>query len=142
MEEIKRDPAVDSLYAFAVWGNLDRVKDYELILLKGYLFIEMILTVVLERKDELDVGDLSFYKKMKEFEKLGFSNHKNWKTIIASLHHLNKIRNKLAHNFLYKTALEDLTKWSTKINDNLIGGKVFEVYRKNKNCSCVFNLIK
>jgi hypothetical protein len=46
-----------------VWGNLERIKDYELILLKGHLYIEMILTVVLGRTNVNEIDDLSFFKK-------------------------------------------------------------------------------
>jgi len=60
---------------------------------------------------------------MKELEKLRFQGHRNWKTIISSLNHINQIRNKLAHDFTYDDALVDLTKWSAKINKKLIGEK-------------------
>ena len=132
MDKNDKDPALDSIYAFAVWGNLDRVKDYELILLKGHLYLEMILTVVLNRMNVEEIDNLSFFKKMKELEKLGFSKQNNWKTIIASLNHLNKIRNKLAHDFMYKSTFEDLTIWSARINENLEGGKFSKYTKRTK----------
>jgi hypothetical protein len=38
-KEIPEQFKIDHLFELAVWGNLDRFKDIELILLKGHLYV-------------------------------------------------------------------------------------------------------
>lgn len=131
-KEIPEEFKVDHLFELAVWGNLDRFKDIELILLKGHLYLETTMSIVLERFEVEEIDNKSFYKKMKELEKLKFSDRKDWKIILSSLHYINSLRNKLAHDFRYKSAAEDLSEWADKIRDNLEGTKYSNYTKRTK----------
>ena len=86
---------VDPLLELAVWGNLDRLSDYSLILLNGHIFLEKIIEIALKRMGDPDPEKLSFYSKVIRLKHLlGQSTQSD--SIIYSLTELNRLRNKLA----------------------------------------------
>jgi hypothetical protein len=53
---------------WAVWSNLDRYRDTELILLKGHLLLEVMLSECLRTRlllTEQQIKELSFHEKLK-----------------------------------------------------------------------------
>lgn len=113
----------DPLIELSVWSHLDSKTDLELILLKGHLIIENILEIFLKRNNIVDCLNYSFYRKINELEKLNLADRKTKDFIVDSLRELNKIRNKVAHEFQYKIEIGDFERWSVLIMDNLKGEK-------------------
>lgn len=107
----------------AVWGHLDNKTDLELILLKGHLLLEIVLDTTLARNEIKNSDNFSFYNKVLALEKINFKDKKTKKFVVYSLKKLNKIRNKLAHNFFFETNNGEFESWSQSIIENLKGTK-------------------
>jgi hypothetical protein len=113
----------DPLIEWAVWGQLNSKSDLELILLKGHLLLEIVVGIVLKRNDIANYKDYSFYRKIIEFEKIEVKDSTKKKLIICSLKDINKLRNRIAHEFNFDIEDGKLTLWASKILDSLEGKK-------------------
>lgn len=92
------------LLEWAVWANLNRQKNVELVLLKGHLYLEAALSTVILDKN------LSFYGKVNRFN----NRYKN-KKVSSLLLELNSIRNELAHNYNFSEEESGLSEWASKV---------------------------
>ena len=118
-----KEKNIDPLFEWAVWGHLQSKTDLELILLKGHLLLEMTIETSLKRHDINDIENFSFYKKIIELEKCMSTDFKNKELIIDSLVQINKLRNKLAHEFEFEIKESSFKDWSQNIISNLDGMK-------------------
>lgn len=114
---------IDPLVEWAVWGHLDSKTDLELLLLKGHLLLEVILDTVLERNSVTDYNNYSFHRKIITLEKLDFEDKVKKYFIISALKNINKLRNKVAHEFHFDISNGDFELWSSNILENLKGTK-------------------
>ncbi|WP_321468028.1 hypothetical protein [Halarcobacter sp.] len=96
------------LIEYSVWSHLNNYNDIQLIILKGHLLLEVILSNVVNNKE------LSFYAKTKIL-----SNSIEAKEISKYLFEINKIRNELAHEWDFSVDKTYLTKWTEKILNNI-----------------------
>lgn len=102
------------LISWAVWANLDRHKDIELILLKGHLLLEIFLTSGLSLRTSLTepkIKNLSFSAKVRI---LAETDQQLSKTMEHAML-LNKIRNKLAHEPFPNEIQLELNNWSNQV---------------------------
>ena len=100
---------------WAVWANLDRESNVELILLKGHLFIEVLLNYVLIENGLNEHADYSFYRKTQSLLLVPGGQSVTPELVVPYLVRLNIFRNKLAHEFEYDVADGDIEKWSCDI---------------------------
>ena len=114
---------IDPFIEWIVWAHLDSQNDLELILLKGHLLLESVIDITLSRNKISNQKNYSFYRKIKELGKIEFSDSERKKNIILFLSELNKLRNKLAHDFEFEIKNGDLELLATKILNNLKGRK-------------------
>jgi len=114
---------IDPLIEWAVFGHLDQKTDLELILLKGHLLLETILEVVLRRNDIPDIDDYSFYRKIIALETIKVENEFKKEFIILSLKEINRLRNKVAHEFYFDIANGELEMCAINILHKLKGTK-------------------
>lgn len=98
------------LLKWSVWAHLDNEKNLELILLKGHITIELLLDGLLDDRGNKRFSNYSFSRKVAELERLYIDA-----TIIAHLRELNKIRNKLAHEFSFDIYEGELARWSESV---------------------------
>jgi 23S rRNA maturation-related 3'-5' exoribonuclease YhaM len=85
--------------------------------------IENVLEISLIRNGISDIEMLSFYKKIIEFEKIKHSDPNKKIKIIRSLKTINKLRNRLAHEYNFKIENGELAAWSKFILTELKGEK-------------------
>ena len=114
---------LDQLMEWAVWGHLDSETDLELVLLKGHLLLELILGTILSRNNIPNYEDFSFHKKIIELEKINMNDNDKKDFIVSSLKEINKLRNKLAHEFEFEIDKGGLEIMASNILDNLRGRK-------------------
>jgi len=93
------------------------------MLLKGHLLIEVGLESVLKCNGINEPENFSFYKKVTILENIVPDNCTDKFLIIQSLKELNKLRNKLAHDFHFKMEDEELAQWSQAILKHFKGQK-------------------
>jgi len=120
---MKIENDIDPLIEWAVWGHLDNKTDLELILLKGHLLLDYIIDTTLERNNITDYKSYSFFRKVKILEQIDFQNSKQKDFIISSLLTLNRLRNKIAHEFHFDIENGEFELWSLEILKNLEGTK-------------------
>lgn len=113
---------LDPLLELAVWGNLDRYYDYSLILLNGHILLEKVLEIVLDRLGVTDPENQSFYSKVIRLKNL-LKDSSQKESIIQSLTELNRLRNKLAHEFKFDIKNGEFEKWSGEIHGKFNGEK-------------------
>lgn len=123
---------IDCLAEWAVWAHLDSETNLELILLKGHLLIETILEAVLLKNNIGQDDNFSFYRKTNELEKISFRETIKKDVIINSLKEVNRLRNKLAHEFNFEISSGDLELWGKNILDNLKGTKHTKFTQRTK----------
>ena len=123
MTKEKSDNEIDPLVEWAVFGHLDRKTDLELILLKGHLIIETILETVLKRNNITNVDNYSFHRKVLALESIDVEDVLKKEFIISSLREINRLRNKVAHEFHFDIANGEFEMWAFNILDNLKGEK-------------------
>ncbi|SFN58255.1 hypothetical protein SAMN05444143_1283 [Flavobacterium succinicans] len=123
---------LDFLFEWAVWGHLNSKKDIESILLKGHLMLETALDTVLSRNNILKTENDSFYRKLTLLEKNIVTKNPERDFIIDSLRKINLVRNKLAHEILYKELDIDIENWSKDILENLKGEKFANFTKRTK----------
>lgn len=114
---------LDPLIEWAVWGHLDSEKNLELILLKGHLLLEIILEGVLRRSNVTEFENYSFHRKIIAFEQIATNNGAEKDFIVLSLKSINRIRNKIAHEFYFDIENGEFEQWSSNILNNLTGTK-------------------
>lgn len=119
----KLDNEFDPLLECVIFGLLNRKVDLELILLKGHLLLETILEIVLKRNGVIDFEHYSFHRKIVTLENINFNNKSANKFIISSLKEINRLRNKVAHDFYFDIADGEFERWSSNTLDNLKGNK-------------------
>ncbi len=100
---------------WAIWANLDKIAELELVLLKGHLHIEIIIDTVLSENGIKNCDDLSFYKKTKELKIIESKSNSNSQIITDKLFELNKIRNKLAHELKFEINNGELENWAQSV---------------------------
>ena len=109
---IKMDTNLIKLIEFAVWANLDKEKDIELILLKGHLLLETFITNLLNnyliKDSSIDSIGLTFYKKLDLLMLLTKNQTNELKTIKKYIIEINQLRNKLAHKYDFEVHHEEL----------------------------------
>ena len=113
----------DALFEWAIFGHLNYKTDLELILLKGHLILEGILETALNRVNIEGSENFSFHRKIEALERVDFENNLKKNFIIISLKDLNKLRNKLAHDFFFDIKNGEFELWSLNILENLRGEK-------------------
>ncbi|EJE4169214.1 hypothetical protein M3895_004649 [Vibrio parahaemolyticus] len=86
---MKLDETIVALFEYSTWNQLDKIKDQELIILKGHLILDLALT-------ELYGEKISFYGKVNKLAK-----NEDYLVCSQLLLELNNIRNKLAHEFFF-----------------------------------------
>lgn len=102
------------LIDWAVWANLDRHRDIELILLKGHLLLDIMLTAGLSRQSAMtasQVKNLSFYAKTQALAETDAS----LSDAMAHAKQLNRLRNQVAHEPFVQTLEADLATWSEQV---------------------------
>jgi hypothetical protein len=117
------DNVIDPLVEWAVFGHLDKKSDLELILLKGHLLLETILETVLKRNNVTNLDHYSFHRKIIALENIETKNLSTNEFIILSLKEINRLRNKVAHEFHFDIANGEFEMWANNILDNLNGEK-------------------
>jgi hypothetical protein len=114
---------IDLLIEWAVFAHLDRKKDLELILLKGHLLLETIIETVLRRNKIKNLDNYSFHRKILTLESVEFEQKSQKVFIILALKKINRLRNKVAHEFHFDIDNGEFETWSSIILDNLKGEK-------------------
>ncbi|MBL7971493.1 MAG: hypothetical protein JNL03_08230 [Prolixibacteraceae bacterium] len=122
---------INLFYEWAIWGHLESEKNLELILLKGHLLLEVVLDSLLF-DDKKDYKNYSFHRKVTYLENLDVKEESRQRFIVMALRDLNKMRNKLAHEFKYDIANGEFDEWSSRIHDNLEGMKWTRYTRRTK----------
>jgi hypothetical protein len=117
------DNAIDPLVEWAVFGHLDQKTDLELVLLKGHLLLEAILDTILKRNNITNLDNYSFHRKIIAFENIDYEDLLKKELIISSLREINRLRNKVAHEFNYDIENGEFEKWAIHILNNLKGEK-------------------
>jgi len=110
----------------AVGVHLDRIKNIELILLKGHLILEVAIDIAihtLDKKNTSNLKDLSFNKKLIILESLRPNASSDMKKALGHLRNLNILRNRLAHEFVFDGGTEDLGRWSESVLADFPGTK-------------------
>lgn len=104
------------LIDWAVWSSLDRYRNAELILLKGHLMLEVMLSEVLRMRLSLtdqQIRKLSFHEKLNALTVVAETD-KSLTKALEFLRLLNKLRNILAHE-LFPKFEPDLAAWSDQV---------------------------
>ncbi|WP_152984078.1 MULTISPECIES: hypothetical protein [Stenotrophomonas] len=112
------------LIDWAVWSNLDRYRETELILLKGHLLLEVMLSECLRTRlllTEQQIKKLSFHEKLKALATVT-ERDKGLTEALEFSEQLNRLRNRLAHEPFPKLET-DLATWSDQ---------ALHVFLKNK----------
>lgn len=105
------EDSVGFIFEWAVWSALDRHRNIELILLKGHLMLESMIESKLDEHGCMNSRKFSFYKKcvlLEEFEING--------ELINALLEINRLRNHLAHNYVFDQHEESLVNWAKQIH--------------------------
>ncbi len=114
---------------WAVGVHLDRIKNIELLLLKGHLLLEAAIDSAihtLDKQNTSNLKDLSFHKKLIILERLRSNASSNMKEALEHLRNLNILRNRLAHEFMFDGGTEDLGRWSEAVLTDFPGTKFFK----------------
>lgn len=114
---------IDPLVEWAVWGHLSSKNDLELILLKGHLLLEIILGTVLKRSNNIEYENYSFHRKIIALEQIATNNEAKKDFTVLALKTINRLRNKIAHEFHFDIKNGEFEVWSSNILDNLTGTK-------------------
>lgn len=99
---------------WAVWANLDRYTDAELLLLKGHLILEVFIDRFLEEEDFGKYRNISFHKKVTLISEV-LSEAAFGLEITDALFSLNKIRNKFAHKWKFSLDLSGIDDWANEV---------------------------
>ena len=108
---------------WSTWANLDAQKNIELILLKGHLILESLIDVALAKNSLEKELDYSFFRKVNCLKLLPSQNFAKIDELSSYLHALNKMRNKLAHEYSYNINNGEIEKWSLEVLNSFEGMK-------------------
>lgn len=103
---------------WAVWANLDKLNNPELILLKGHLLLDIILEAHLVRTistHDVAASDLSFFRKLTLLERDIKPGDRCSLAAIQYARHLNSLRNKLAHEYVSDNTIAELNEWAQQV---------------------------
>ena len=100
---------------WAFWANLESESNVELILLKGHLFMEVLLNYVLAENGLKTHTNYSFYRKVHSLLLVTYGQTVTPNRIAPYLFRLNNLRNNLAHDFSYDITNGDIEKWSLDV---------------------------
>lgn len=116
---IKMDTNLIKLIEWAVWVNLDKKNDIELILLKGHLLLETVITSLLKnymiKDSSIDSLGLTFYKKLELLMLLTKKQTNELKKVKKYIIEINQLRNKLAHKYDFEVHHEEFVSWATNV---------------------------
>lgn len=112
----------DFFIEWGVWSNLDSLTEYSLILLYGHIFLEKVLELGLDRLGVEDPENQSFNSKVIRLRNL-LKDSSQKESIIQSLTELNRLRNKLAHEFKFDIKNGEFEKWSEEVHCKFNGEK-------------------
>jgi len=101
------DREIQALTNWAVWAHLDNYTEVELIILKGHLLIERVLS------SETSSEQISFHGKVTRYRSMG-GNPK----IADFLQELNNIRNQLAHEWPFYEGRDAIAGWALSVLDS------------------------
>lgn len=119
--------SLPQIFQWVVSAHLDNFKNVELVLLKGHLLIEVAIDNAIHLLDEeknQDYADLSFHKKLQTLNSLQEHCSSNLTKAIEHLQTLNRIRNRLAHEFMFTGGKEALGEWAEAVLVDFPGMKV------------------
>ncbi len=108
---------------WAVWANLDKKKDLELVLLKGHLILEIFMDNLLTNGSNENHKKLSFIGKVKALHKVNGSETVNLEVIKTHLLSINKIRNQFAHEWAFEIHESEIEQWSLEVLSTYKGEK-------------------
>ena len=111
------------LMEWAIWANLDSRVDLELVLLKGHLYMELLINTVLAESGLENYSDLSFFRKIGCLHLIPNANPDKVERIKKHLFGINEMRNKLAHEIQFDIHNGDLQRWSDKVLSEFEGFK-------------------
>ncbi|MCT7651351.1 hypothetical protein N5U19_10725 [Aliarcobacter butzleri] len=109
------------LIEHCVFYSLENCKNIELMILKGHLALELLMSSIVPNKNQSFYRKVTFIQNINELEFIG-----------KSLLELNDIRNKLAHEYLFDIEKSDMLKWSEKIINSLEYNKFAKHTKKIK----------
>ena len=92
-----------AIVEWAVWANLREIKDVELLIVKGHLALDSVLSEVTKQ-------NLSFFGKARTLE-----DQEGFQDVGYLLLEINKIRNKLAHEIDFYSAEGDAENWAKEV---------------------------
>lgn len=117
---------LSKIYEGAVSIQLHRIKNIELILLKGHLMLEVAIDNAIRTIDKhntLKIKELSFHRKLQVLDSLKPYASPDLTKALEHLRNLNILRNRLAHEFMFDGGNEDLGRWSEAVLVDFPGTK-------------------
>jgi len=130
--EKETNAALSFIIEWAIWARLSSKKDLELILLKGHLFLEVVLDTILEMNDIKDTQNFSFHRKISSLRKIRIKNIKKQDLICSLLCDINQLRNKLAHEHGFEINNGEFESWGQVVLENFVGTKFTKYTFKTK----------
>ena len=115
------DAVVKDLFVWAIWANLDKQSNHELILLKGHLYLEKTIESAISLNQK-NLSKFSFFRKVQIFESELYQPEKD-DNLIECLIELNSLRNQMAHEYNFDIMDGRLSIWSQKVLSNFKGEK-------------------
>ncbi|MPL89720.1 hypothetical protein SDC9_35762 [bioreactor metagenome] len=109
------------LIEHCIFYPLENCKNIELMILKGHLALELLMSFIVPDKNQSFYRKATFIQNISELEFIG-----------ESLLELNDIRNKLAHKYSFDVEKSNILKWSEKIITNLEYNKFAKHTKKIK----------
>lgn len=97
---------------WAVWANLDKNQDLELILLRGHLILELFIDSLLENDGCKKYKNLSFYSKVNLLTNIADNKVVDFDSIKTYLLSINNLRNKFAHEWGFDICESEIEVWS------------------------------
>jgi hypothetical protein len=116
---------------WAIWANLDKHKNIELLLLKGHLVLEIVLDNFLKKNTSLNIERMSFYGKLKEIETI-YNSTSHESGFVELLFKLNVIRNKFAHEWQFSIESSGIESWANEVVSKLPAQKYTRFTERTK----------
>lgn len=118
---------LSKIFEWSVGVQLDRIKEIQLILLKGHLMLEVAVNHaihILCEQGTYRICDLSFHRKLQILENQQTNARSDLRRAIVHLRNLNLLRNRLAHELTFVDGTNALGKWSEVVIAEFPGTKV------------------
>ncbi|AXF86061.1 hypothetical protein DTO96_101802 [Ephemeroptericola cinctiostellae] len=119
--------SLPQIFQWVVSAHLDDHKSPELVLLKGHLLLEVAIDNAaqqfLAKEKHENLTEFSFHKKLQTLSSLQTQSPANMAKAIEHLHALNRIRNRLAHEFQFAGGEDSLAQWSQAVLSDFSGVK-------------------